>query len=81
MPQVPSGLLPVLEVEGRIITESAVIQQVGGGGGEWRACVWVGGGVGGWGGWGGWCVCVCVCVWGGGLGVGGWEARARFLVH
>lgn len=24
----PSGLLPVLEVEGRVITESAVIQQV-----------------------------------------------------
>ena len=27
--QVPSGLLPVLEVDGQVITESAVIQQVG----------------------------------------------------
>lgn len=26
--QVPSGLLPVLEIDGRMITESAVIQQV-----------------------------------------------------
>ena len=26
--QVPSGLLPVLEVDGQVITESAVIQQV-----------------------------------------------------
>lgn len=29
MRKVPSGLLPVLEVGGRVITESAVIQQVG----------------------------------------------------
>ena len=26
--QVPSGLLPVLEIDGRIVTESAVIQQL-----------------------------------------------------
>lgn len=28
--QVPSGLLPVLEIDGQVFTESAVIQQVGG---------------------------------------------------